>query len=86
MLPTYDIARLRIEDWLREADHDRLVQEAKAARNASHPERSGVLAAVRGAGAVPSRSVPWRHEPPSANELCEQVSANRVVSATGERA
>jgi hypothetical protein len=63
MLPTNDIARLRIEDWLREADHHRLVREAKAARNASHPERSGVLAAVRRASAVVLRLVPWKHEP-----------------------
>lgn len=63
MLPTNNIARQSTEVWLREADRDRLVQKAKAAQNASRPERSGVLAAVRRACAVPSRLVPWRHEP-----------------------
>jgi hypothetical protein len=33
MLPTtYDIVRLHVDDMLREADHRRLVREARAAR------------------------------------------------------
>jgi hypothetical protein len=43
MLPTNcDIARLRVDDMLREADHCRLVREARAARRVLRPEGSGV--------------------------------------------
>jgi hypothetical protein len=64
MLPTnYDIARLRVDDMLREADHRRLVREAKAARRASRPEGAGMLAAVRRASTAAVRLAPWKHEP-----------------------
>ena len=47
MLPTnYDTARLRIDEWTRQAAHDRLVREARAARKASRPEGSGLRAAL----------------------------------------
>jgi hypothetical protein len=43
MVPTnYHVARLRVEDMPREADHRRLIREARAARKASRPEGSGV--------------------------------------------
>ena len=63
MLPTnYDIARLRVDDMLREADHRRLVREAKAARKASRPEGTGFLAAVRRAPTAALRVVSWKRE------------------------
>ncbi len=66
MLPTnYDLARMRVEDWHREADHSRLVREAKVARKASRPERPGVLASVRSALAATSRVLPWKRGPHS---------------------
>jgi hypothetical protein len=74
MLPTnYDLARMRVEDWHREADHARLVREAKAARKASRPERPGMLAAVQSALAATFRVLPWKRGP--------QAQADRV-SAT----
>jgi hypothetical protein len=64
MLPTnYDIARLRVDDMLREADHRRLVREAKAVRKASRPEGSGMLAAVRRASTAAVGLAPWKREP-----------------------
>ena len=64
MLPTnYDIARLRVDDMLREADHRRLVKEARAARKASRPEGAGMFAAVRRASTAAVRHAPWKHEP-----------------------
>ena len=64
MLPTnYDIARLRVDDMLREADHRRLVKEARAARKASRPEGAGMLAAVRRASTAAARLAPWKREP-----------------------
>ena len=63
MLPTnYDIARLRVDDMLREADHRRLVKEARAARKASRPEGAGMLAAVRRASSAALRVVSWKRE------------------------
>lgn len=64
MLPTnYDLARLRVDDMLREADHRRLVKEARAARKASRPEGAGMLAAVRRASTTAVRLASWKHEP-----------------------
>jgi hypothetical protein len=64
MLPTnYDIARLRVDDMLRDADHRRLVREAKAARRASRPEGAGMLAAVRRTSTAAVRLAPWKREP-----------------------
>lgn len=61
MLPTnYDIARLRVDDMLREADHRRLVREAKAAQKASHAAGPGVLVAFRHAAGGALR-FPWKH-------------------------
>jgi hypothetical protein len=63
MLPTnYDIARLRVDDMLREADHRRLVKEARAVRKASRPEGAGMLAAVRRASTAAVRVVSWKRE------------------------
>lgn len=63
MLPTnYDIARLRVDEMVREADHRRLVREARAARKASRPEGSGVLAAVRRASTAAGWLVSWKRE------------------------
>jgi hypothetical protein len=63
MLPTnYDLARMRVEDWHREAAHARLVREAKAARKASRPERPGVAAAAGRAWTALVRALPWTHE------------------------
>jgi hypothetical protein len=63
MLPTnYDIARLRVDDMLREADHRRLVKEARAVRKASRPEGAGMLAAVRRASTAAIRLAPWKRE------------------------
>jgi hypothetical protein len=60
MLPTnYDTAKLRVDDWMRQAAHDRLVHEARAARKASRPEGSGLVAAIRRASA---RGL-WKHDP-----------------------
>ena len=64
MLPTnYDLARMRVEDWHREADHARLVREAKAARKASQTERPGVLVAVQRGLAATFRVLPWGRRP-----------------------
>jgi hypothetical protein len=61
MLPTnYDIARLRVDDMLREADHRRLVKEVRAVRKASRPEGAGMLAAVRRASTAAVRIAPWK--------------------------
>jgi hypothetical protein len=63
MLPTnYDLARMRVEDWYREADHARLVREAKAARKASRPERPGLAAAAGRAWTAIFRALPRTHE------------------------
>jgi hypothetical protein len=86
MLPTNDIARLRIEDWLREADHHRLVREAKAARNASRPEGSDVFAAVRRARAVAFRLVPWKREPRLQTSGVNRPAQVASACPTGERA
>jgi hypothetical protein len=60
MLPTnYDLAKLRVDDWMRDAAHDRLVREARAARKASRPEGSRVLATLRRATALR----PWKRAP-----------------------
>jgi hypothetical protein len=57
MLPTnYDTARLRVDDWMRQADHDRLVKEARAARKASRPQGSGLVAALHHAATFR----PWK--------------------------
>ena len=83
MLPTnYDIARLRVDDMLREAEHRRLVREAKAVRKASRPEGSGVLAAARRATTAAVRLAPWKHEPrPQAQSA--PASAQLVAHPTG---
>ena len=66
MLPTnYDLARLRVNDMLRDADHRRLVNEAKAVQKASRPEGAGMLAAVRRASTAAVRLAPWKREPRS---------------------
>jgi hypothetical protein len=63
MLPTtYDIARLRVDEMVREADHRRLVREARAARTASRPEGSGILAAVLRASTAAVGLVQWKRE------------------------
>ena len=59
---SYDIARLRVDDMLREADHRRIVREAKEARKASRSEDSGVLAAVQHATANALRLAPWKRD------------------------
>jgi hypothetical protein len=83
MLPTnYDLARMRVEDWHREADHARLVREAKAARKASQPERPGVLAATRSALAATSRVLPWKRGPhPQASRLATPAPLASVQPA-----
>jgi|ERR1017187_1919536 hypothetical protein len=83
MLPTnYDIARLRVDDMLREADHRRLVREARAARKASRPEGSGVLAAIRRAPAAALRLASRKHEPgPQARNV--QAPAQLIAHRTG---
>jgi hypothetical protein len=55
LLTNCDLARLCIEEWLREADHDRLVREARVALKAARPEGLGVLAACRRASALRPR-------------------------------
>jgi hypothetical protein len=63
MLPTnYDLARLRVDDMLRDADHRRLVKEAKAVRKASRPEGAGMLAAVRRASTAAVQLAPWKRD------------------------
>ncbi len=82
MLPTnYDLARMRVEDWHREADHARLVREAKAARKASRTERPGVLAAVqeRARGNLPSASL--EASPPCPSGPADDARATRVGTA-----
>jgi len=83
MLPTnYDIARLRVDDMLREADHRRLVKEARAAQKASRPEGAGMLAAVRRASTAAVRLAPWKREPrPQAQRV--PASAQLVPHHTG---
>jgi hypothetical protein len=61
MLPTnYDIARLRVEDMLRDADHRRLVREAKAAQKASRSDSPSIFVAFRHAAGGAIR-LPWKH-------------------------
>jgi hypothetical protein len=63
MIPTsYDIARLRVDDMLRDADHRRMVKEAKAARKAARSEDAGFLAAVRHASAGALRLAQWKRD------------------------
>jgi hypothetical protein len=63
MYPTnYDIARLRVDDMLRDADHRRLVKEAKAARKASRADDAGFLASVHHATAGALRLAPWKRD------------------------
>jgi hypothetical protein len=59
---SYDIARLRVDDMLRDADHRRLVKEAKAARKAARSEDAGFLASVRHASAGALRLAPWKRD------------------------
>jgi hypothetical protein len=60
---TYGMAKVRMEDRVRRAEHHQLVNEAKAAQRAARPERTGLFAAVRRATAAPLRSVPWKRQP-----------------------
>ena len=63
MIPTsYDIARLRVDDMLREADHRRMVREAKAARKAARSDDAGFLATIRHASAGALRLAPWKRD------------------------
>jgi hypothetical protein len=83
MLPTnYDLARLRVDDMLRDADHRRLVKEAKAVQKASRPEGAGMLAAVRRASTAAVRLAPWKRERrPQAHGV--SASAQLVAHHTG---
>jgi len=68
MLPTnYDTARCRVDDWMRQADNDRLVREARAARKASRAQGTGFVAALHHAVALR----PWKSGP--------QTNAGAVV-------
>ncbi len=87
MLPTnYDLARMRVEDWHREADHARLVRAAKAARKASQPERPGLVAAAGHAWTAIWRALPRKHE--SRPEAGTMRTAAQLVPAqpTGPQA
>jgi hypothetical protein len=69
-----EMARVRMEDRVRRAEHHRLLNEAKAAQRAARPERASIFAAVRRATAAPLRSAPWKRQPSTA-----KVSSAPVV-------
>jgi hypothetical protein len=60
-LDNYGMAKVRMEDRTRHAEHHQLINEARAARRAARPERPSVLAAVRRATVAPLRWAPWKH-------------------------
>jgi hypothetical protein len=62
----YEMARARVDDYVRSAEHHRLVKEARAARRAARPERVSLFAAVRRATVAPLRSAPWKRQPSTA--------------------